>query len=234
MILRYFELLGDNTPLFFTLSGAMLFALLIGIGFHEACHAFMADSLGDKTPARQGRTTLNPFAHLDPMGTVAMLMIGFGWGKPVQFDARGLRVSPRTATLMVAAAGPVSNFVAAFLLGLPLQFELVTLPTSDRDLFADPVGASDNYVAIFLNAAVWFNVILGIFNLIPIHPLDGFKVVLGLLPDDLAYDFAKLAQYGPGMLLVLIAAPFLFGISPLAEFMIPAVERIATAFTGVG
>ncbi|HXK34021.1 MAG TPA: site-2 protease family protein [Dehalococcoidia bacterium] len=234
MIFRYLELLGDEPALFLTLTGAMLFALLIGVGFHEACHAFMADALGDSTPARQGRTTLNPIAHLDPVGTAMMLFIGFGWGKPVQFDPRGLRVSPRTAMMLVAAAGPISNFVAAFLLGLPLQFGWLTLPASERDLFADPVASSDSYLAIFLNSAVWFSVILGVFNLIPIHPLDGFKVALGLLPDDLAYEFSKLAQYGPGILLVLLGLPFFFGLNPLGEFIVPVVEDLATAFTGVG
>ena len=119
MILIHSDLIGKDNVLFLTLVLSTLFALLVGVGFHEACHALMANSLGDLTPKRQGRVTLNPLAHLDPAGTMMMLFVGFGWGKPVQFNPFGLKVSPKMATLLVAAAGPLSNFAAAFLLALP-------------------------------------------------------------------------------------------------------------------
>jgi Zn-dependent protease len=229
-------LIGTDSALFLTLAGATLMALLVGIGFHEFCHAFMADQLGDRTPARQGRVTLNPLAHLDPAGTLMMLVVGFGWGKPVQFNPHGLRVSPKTATLLVSAAGPLSNFVAAGLLGLPIKlgwapfvnpFDISALTLRLR------VDSADEYLGLFLTASVILNVILGVFNLLPIHPLDGFKVVAGLLPQDLSNEFLKLGQYGPAILMVLIALPFLTGYSPLSEVMAPTVVPLIRLFTGI-
>ena len=196
MIFFHADLIGEDNLLYLTLVAATLFALLIGICFHEACHAFMANYLGDPTPASQGRTTLNPIAHLDPLGTILMLVIGFGWGKPVQFNPYGLRVRPKTAMLLVSGAGPLSNFVAAFLLALPIRLDMVPyVNVFSRGIFN--IDTTDEYIGTFLSAAVYLNIILGVFNLIPIHPLDGFKVVVGLLPEDLSEEFAKLAQYGP-------------------------------------
>jgi Zn-dependent protease len=232
LIFLHSDLIGEDNLLFLVLLASTLFALLVGIAFHEACHAFMADRLGDRTPASQGRVTLNPIAHLDPLGTVMMLFIGFGWGKPVQFNPYGLKTDPKTATLLVSAAGPLSNFVAAFLLGLPIRFGVFPFfnPLEAR-LFG--IDSANEYIGLFLTAAVVLNIILGIFNLIPIHPLDGFKVVLGLLPDSLSGDWAKLAQYGPPTLLVLIGLSYFTGFSPLSEIIGPTATRLLRAFTGV-
>jgi Zn-dependent protease len=239
LIFLHSDLIGVNFPLFLTLVASTLFALMIGVGFHEFCHAFVADSLGDVTPSRQGRVTLNPLAHLDPAGTMMMLFIGFGWGKPVQFNPFGLKVSPKTATLLVSLAGPLSNFIAAFLLALPIKFGWVPYinPISNipAAFFDREVQSTSEYLGLFLTGAVYLNVILGVFNLIPIHPLDGFKVALGLLPDELSAEWAKLGQYGPGMLLLLLfAVPFLTGYSPLSDIMGPTVIRLVRFFTGVG
>jgi Zn-dependent protease len=236
LLFRYSELVGQDLPLFLTLVGATVLALIVGIGFHEFCHAFMADNLGDPLPARQGRVTLNPIRHLDPAGTLMMLFIGFGWGKPVEWSGQNLRVSPKMAMLMISAAGPLSNFVAAGLLGLPIKLGWV--PFINPFSFSPfglrvTVGAPDEYVGLFLTASVFLNVILGVFNLLPIHPLDGFKVVAGLLPDDLAYEFVKLGQYGPVILMILIALPFLTGYSPLTDIMAPTVRPMIELFTGV-
>jgi Zn-dependent protease len=237
LIFLHDELIGKDNALFLTLVAATLFALLVGIAFHEACHAFMANALGDRTPASQGRTTLNPMAHLDPAGTVMMLIVGFGWGKPVQFNPYGLKVRPKTAMLLVSAAGPLSNFVAAFLLALPIKSGAVPYVNPFGNVFG--VTTSDEYLGLFLSAAVYLNVILGVFNLIPIHPLDGFKVVLGLLPDDLAEQWATLAQYGPPLLMTLILLPLItsyFGepISPLSDIIGPIAIRILRFVTGIG
>lgn len=236
MIFIYSDLINSDFALFLTLAGATLFALLIGIGFHEFCHAFAANALGDRLPASQGRVTLNPFAHLDPAGTVMMLFVGFGWGKPVQFNPFGLKVSPKTATLLVSLAGPLSNFAAAGLLGIPIKLGWVPYI---NPLISDPrslrffVNGTADYVGLFLTAAVYFNVILGIFNLIPLHPLDGFKVALGLLPDELANEWAKTAQYGVGLLMLLILLPIFIGYSPLTQIMGPSVAGLVRLFTGV-
>ncbi|MEX2246248.1 MAG: site-2 protease family protein [Dehalococcoidia bacterium] len=238
MIFLYSDLIDKDFALFLTLIASTLFALLVGVGFHEFCHAYAADSLGDTLPARQGRVTLNPLAHLDPAGTLMMLFVGFGWGKPVQFNPFDLRVSPKTATLLVSLAGPLSNFVAAGLLAIPIRMGwapyINPLGGIPATLLSLRVQSFDDYVGLFLTGAVFLNVILGVFNLIPIHPLDGFKVAVGLLPDDLSREFSKLAQYGPGLLMLLILFPFVTGYSPLREIFEPTVYPLVRLFTGVG
>jgi Zn-dependent protease len=233
LIFFHADLIGEDNLLYLTLVAATLFALLVGICFHEACHAFMADYLGDPTPERQGRTTLNPLAHLDPLGTILMLVIGFGWGKPVQFNPYGLKVRPKTAMLLVSGAGPLSNFVAAFLLALPIRLDMVPyVNVFSRGIFN--IDTTDEYLGTFLSAAVYLNIILGVFNLIPIHPLDGFKVVVGLLPEDLSEEFAKLAQYGPPALMVIIGLSFFTGFNLLSDIMGPTASWLLQRFTGVG
>ena len=238
MILLHSDLIDKDLALFLTLVASTLFALFVGVGFHEFCHAAMANSLGDTLPKRQGRVTLNPLAHLDPAGTMMMLFVGFGWGKPVQFNPFGLKVRPKTATLLVSLAGPLSNFAAAALLAAPIKLGWVPYinPLSNVPAFIlqREVVSRQEYAGLFLTGAVYLNVILGVFNLVPIHPLDGFKVALGLMPDDLANEFAKLGQYGPGILMLLIALPFFTGYSPLSEIMGPTVIRLVRFFTGVG
>jgi Zn-dependent protease len=238
LILIHSDLIDQDFGLFLVLVLSTLFALLVGIGFHEACHAYTANALGDTLPARQGRTTLNPIAHLDPAGTILMLIAGFGWGKPVQYNPNGLSVSPKTASFLVAFAGPLSNFVMAGLLAIPIQLGIVP--------YINPLGASDfflrlevqdteDYIGLFLTGAVYLNCILGVFNLIPLPPLDGYKVALFILPDDLAREFAKLDRYGVGVLLVvLFGIPFLTGYSPLADILGPSVRWLVHLFTGVG
>lgn len=239
LILIHSDLIDQDFGLFLVLVATTLFALLVGIGFHEACHAFTANALGDPLPSRQGRTTLNPLAHLDPAGTVLMLLVGFGWGKPVQFNPYGLTVSPKTASFLVSLAGPLSNFVMAGILALPIQLGLVpyinplqNLPPFVWDL---QVQDTEDYIGLFLTGAVYLNCILGLFNLIPLPPLDGFKVALFVLPDDLAEEFQKLDQYGFAILAVLIfGIPFLTGYSPLSDILGPSVRWLVHLFTGVG
>ncbi len=245
MILIHSDLIDRDFTLFLVLVAATVLALILGIAFHEACHAFMAASLGDSLPARQGRTTLNPLAHLDPAGTILMLLVGFGWGKPVQFNPYGLKLSPKMASFFVALAGPMSNFVMAGLLAIPIQLDLV--PYADpfahsSDLFAN-VDTTEEYFGLFFTGAVYLNCILGVFNLIPIPPLDGFKVALGILPDDLAERYARLDQYGVLILIaVLFIVPYLTrsmqvpdqnGFSPVREIMVPTAGRLVELFTGV-
>lgn len=232
MIFIHSDLIGTDNALFLTLVASTLFALLVGVGFHEACHAFMATALGDTTPERQGRATLNPIAHLDPAGTLMMLFVGFGWGKPVQFNPYGLKTNPKTAILLVSAAGPLSNFIAAFLLALPIKLNMVPYENPFGSVLR--VNTTEEYIGLFLSGAVYLNVILGVFNLMPIHPLDGFKVVVGLLPGDLSEQFASLAKYGPGVLMLLIALPFVTGWSPLTQIIGPVAIRILRFVTGIG
>ena len=234
MILRHLDLINEDFGLFLVLTLAGVFALIVGIAFHEACHAFMATSLGDTLPRRQGRTTLNPLAHLDPAGTMMMIFVGFGWGKPVQFNPLGLKMSPKVASFFVSLAGHLSNFVMAGMLAVPIQLGLVPyIDPFTRSASLLRLESTEEYIGLFLSGALYLNVILGIFNLIPIPPLDGFKVALVILPDDLAEEFVKLDRYGFGVLmLVLFVIPFLTGYSPVWEIMAPTARWLIETLTG--
>lgn len=239
MILIHSDLIGNDNALFLTLVLSTLLGLLVGLAFHEACHAFTATLLGDDVPRRQGRVTLNPLAHLDPFGTLMLLFVGFGWAKPVQHNPHGLKIAPKTATLLVAAAGPLSNFLSAFLLALPIK--LGWAPYINPFGSVNGVDGMNEYIGLFLTGGVYINVILGVFNLIPIPPLDGFNVALGVLPDRLSREFAKLNQYGFAILaLVLFGVPFLSQsltgtpYYPLQDIMVPVAGPILRFVTGIG
>lgn len=175
-----------------------LVSLVIAISVHEFSHALVATKLGDPTPRRMGRLTLHPMAHLDPMGTVMILLAGFGWGKPVQVYPGNLRPGVRSGMAVVSLAGPISNFLMAMVLAIAIR-ALVAGPS--YSLFAFRLDA---LLGSFLLSAMGLNLILGIFNLIPIAPLDGFKVALGLLPRNAANSFARLERYGPVILMLVI------------------------------
>lgn len=177
--------------------------LLIAFTIHELAHAVTADYLGDPTARRLGRVTLNPLAHLDPVGTLMLLLVGFGWARPVPVNVYNLRGNPRTSFALVAAAGPLSNLALASLAIIPLRFGL--LP----DSMLGPLGVntSDSFLpslSFLLFEFIWINLILAFFNLIPIAPLDGSKILMGLLPAEMAYNLRVLDQYGPLLLLVVI------------------------------
>jgi Zn-dependent protease len=235
VIFRYLDLLNVSPWLFIVFFGSVVTALLVGIAFHEFSHALVAYALGDPTGRLLGRLSLNPRVHLDPFGTLLLFIGGFGWGKPVPVDARRLRNGEKAGMAMVAAAGPLSNLVIAGILALPIKAGMVPWHTP----FLVPSSVSrwqvDDYLGLFLGAVVIFNVILAVFNLIPVAPLDGFKVAVGVLPRDASASFRQLEQYGPGILLILLALPFLTGgsISILFQVMSPAVNGLTHLLTGV-
>jgi Zn-dependent protease len=190
--------------------GAHLLILLIAFPVHELAHAVVADRLGDPTPRQHGRITLNPFAQLNLVGSLLMLFIGLGWAY-VPVTPRNLRPNPRTGHMIVAAAGPISNLVLAIicaLLWLSLGTSLVA---------AGAIGMAE-YVRRVLFFFTFINLALLFFNLVPIAPLDGFTVLKGLLPYDLAYKLEGLQRYG--MLLFL----GVFFIAPLLG--LPVVDRL--------
>lgn len=218
--------------------GAIVTALVAGISFHEFSHAYVADTLGDGLPRRMGRVTLNPLAHLDPAGTILMFIVGFGWGKPVPVNPYATR-NPKATLATVASAGPVSNFVVAAIAGFPVKAGAVPwISPFNLGNFSDLAfrgwGASE-YVGLYLSSIVLFSIILGVFNLIPIAPLDGFKVAVGLLPRDLSVAFAQTERWGPVVLLALVAMPFLTGghFGVLFEVMQPPIRILARLFAGV-
>ena len=169
--------------------------LIMAISIHEAAHAFVAYRLGDPTAKLAGRLTLDPRSHLDPIGTLALLLIGFGWGKPTPFDPFNLRNVKRDSAL-ISAAGAVSNFILASVLSLPY---LVAFFTNSINL---------TIISLYqlLSPIILINLLLGVFNLIPVHPLDGFKVLAGLLPRDWYRDFVQTERYGIFILLLLLVS----------------------------
>jgi Zn-dependent protease len=168
-------------------------AFLVAVTVHELAHGVVADRLGDPTARVQGRLTLNPLPHIDPLGAVAFLLAGFGWAKPVPVNAYNLR-HPRRDMAWIAAAGPLSNFAVAFvgLVGVVL-IQRIGMGT----FVAEPLGG-------VLFAVFRFNLALGIFNLIPLPPLDGGHFLPYFLPRASWTTLHQLEQYGPMILLLLV------------------------------
>ena len=171
---------------------AFIIAIVLGITVHEFMHAYTAHRLGDDTARLLGRLSLNPMAHLDPFGTLLLVLAGFGYGKPVPFNESRLRSA--MGVTFVALAGPLANLVLAALCAIPLRFSAASL-----------LGGAYEEI---LTAIVLWNCVLAIFNLVPIPPLDGANVVYGLLPPRQQYSWRTYQQYGPFLLLfILLLAP---------------------------
>jgi Zn-dependent protease len=171
---------------------AFVIAIVLGITVHEFMHAYTAHRLGDDTARLLGRLSLNPMAHLDPFGTLLLVLAGFGYGKPVPFNESRLRTA--MGVTFVALAGPLANLVLAALCAIPLRFSAASL-----------LGGAYEEI---LTAIVLWNCVLAIFNLVPIPPLDGANVVYGLLPPRQQYSWRTYQQYGPFLLLfILLLAP---------------------------
>jgi Zn-dependent protease len=180
----------------------ILVALVVGITFHEFSHAVVADQLGDHRPRALGRVSLNPLRHLDPLGAVFFLIAGFGWGKPVPVNAYALRPG-RIGLTLVALAGPLANFFVAAVVAVLYRLLL-------------PAGLLDAELPNrVMQLIVYFNVALGLFNLIPIPPLDGYNVVLPLLPPRQSFLLQRYAQYGYIALLLLLVLSYGPGSGPL-------------------
>lgn len=167
--------------------------LFTAIPVHECCHALAADKLGDSTPRNQGRLTLNPFAHLTLWGSLMLVFAGFGWGKPVMVDPRNFK-NPKRDNAIVALAGPVSNFVMAYLSMIVYKILLYTLPDNDTAYYA---------ALVFYLASI-INISLGVFNFLPIPPLDGSKIFGAILPDKAYFTVMRYEKYIIIALIVLL------------------------------
>jgi Zn-dependent protease len=186
-------------------------AIVVAITIHEFAHAFAADRLGDPNPRLQKRLTLNPLRHLDFLGTVMLIFFHFGWGKPVQFDPYNLK-SPRKDAALIAAAGPLSNLFTAFLCGLGLY-----LLTAFTALATTPISL----LYLFLYSLLSISVILAIFNLIPVFPLDGNHIISAFLSPATAHSFNhSMKRVGPILLIILIL-PIFSGLSLITIFLTP-------------
>lgn len=189
-----------------------IIALVVAVTVHEFAHAWMATFLGDPTARMQGRLSLNPLKHLDPVGTIMLFMAGIGWGKPVPYDPRHLKKPLRDGAL-IALAGPLSNLLVVFVLAVPFRM-LIS--------FADPYSFS----ITLLETVITLNLVLMIFNLMPIPPLDGSKVVFSILPPRFHPILYRYRNYGYGVLILVLLSPHLFGISVLGRVISPVVETV--------
>ena len=226
MFWYYLDFLDTSFLLFVSFAGAVTLALILGIAFHEFCHALSASILGDQTAARLGRLTLNPLAHLDPLGSFLLLFLGFGWGKPTPVNPNNLR-NGRTGMAMVAAAGPISNLLVATLLAAPIRLGWVPWHNPFSVINSTAGWASEDYIGLFLSASIAINCLLAVFNLLPIAPLDGFKVWVGVLPIELARPLAQMERYGIVILLAFVFIGPSFGIR-----IFPIASSIGKALTG--
>jgi Zn-dependent protease len=165
-----------------------IIAFLMALTFHEFCHALAATLLGDPTAKRLGRLTLNPLAHIDPLGMLLLILVGFGWAKPVPFDARYF-THPRLYSILVACAGPLANFVLAFLCLVILNHL--------------PAGMISN----FLQISAWINVMLGVFNILPFPPLDGSHFISANLPSSLVEPYRRAEPFFLIALVLLLLVP---------------------------
>lgn len=166
---------------------------------HEFAHAMVATSLGDPTARLAGRLTLNPLKHLDPLGTLAFFLIKIGWAKPVQVNPRYFK-NPKKDMLWVALAGPLTNLVLAVLSAVVAKILLLAVSFVPATQLVAVIAVPLHGMLI---ASVWINLVLCIFNFLPIPPLDGSRILVGLLPDQLAVSYLRLEKYGFVLILVL-------------------------------
>lgn len=214
------------------LAAILIPILVVSIVFHEVAHGWAALALGDHTAQRQGRLTLNPIRHADPVGTVlvpgALALMGgpiFGWARPVPVR-KGQLDNPRFGIMAVAAAGPGTNFALALVATVALGLIVGTLT-------AEPTGALE-WVLVGLNYMILINLFLALFNLLPIPPFDGSHIVEGLLPPRWAKGYEKLRPAGMILLVLLIAATWAFPQAGIIENVIlPPVEWIRGHFMGL-
>jgi Zn-dependent protease len=202
---------------FFLKLSIMLVPALMAITCHEVSHGFVADRLGDNTARRLGRLTLNPIRHMDIIGTLMVFVIGIGWAKPVPVNFNNLR-NPKRDMIWVAAAGPVTNFSIAFISAMMMRLMIFTadsMAQAPMEIFVKPV-------ILMLAFSVYINLLLGIFNLIPVPPLDGGRVAVGLLPYRQAAAFSRIEPYGMIIIIVLVFFTNVFDniISPMLDFSV--------------
>ena len=209
----------DILGLLFTIPG-----LLIAITFHEFAHAYAADKLGDDTPRNQGRLSLNPLVHMDPVGTVMLLFAGFGWGKPVQVNPRNYdrRMSMDKADAVVSIAGPLMNFILAivFTIIYCAMYKFANLSLMSSTVYQVIMGIVSSTIVI--------NVGLGVFNLIPLPPLDGSKVIKPLLSFNVRTWFENNEQ----IIQIIFVLLWVFGV--LGIIITPAISVVANGILNIG
>jgi len=201
-----------------------IITLLLAFTFHEFAHAAVAVSLGDPTPKIHGRLTLNPLAHLDMMGTLTLLLVGFGWAKPVPVNPYAVRQKTPAGMMLASLAGPATNLLLAVLAALPLRFGWVPMrPAASMFL---PSPGSFLFEFLTINLALFF------FNLLPLAPLDGEKVITYFLPDHWADAFERIRPYSPFILLAIVFILPMFGINLLDVIIWRPLQGLASFLIG--
>ncbi|HEX77436.1 MAG TPA: site-2 protease family protein [Dehalococcoidia bacterium] len=217
LLLGLLNLLRSDPLAFVGLLFSLVLALVIAITIHEFTHSLVAYRLGDSTAKRLGRLSPNPLVHLDPLGCLMLFVVGFGWGKPVPVNPYFLRGGARSGMALVSLAGPISNLVVAGIFGLPLKLGLLSL------------GHAAAHVLVFI---VFLNITLGLFNLIPIPPLDGFKVLQGILPARYSYSLDRVGPYGPMILVAVILVDNVAQLGLLWGALRPGLNLLGQLFLG--
>jgi Zn-dependent protease len=201
----------------------LLPSLLLAITVHEFAHAWVSHRLGDPTPRYNQRITLNPLAHIDPLGMITLLLFGFGWGKAVEINPSYYR-NQRQGMLLVSVAGPVSNVVTAFV----LMLGFVALLTMNPLL-------QGSFAAQLLSTAFSINIVLAVFNMLPVPPLDGSKVLASLLPRKYSYHFQSMAQQWGFFILIALMATGLIGsiLRPLTNALLNGMLQVIIVLVGL-
>lgn len=198
--------------------------LVIAFTIHEFSHAFWAVKLGDDTPRRDGRLTLNPLKHLDPWGCLMLLVSGFGWAKPVRVNRWALESKHKAGFMLVSLAGPLSNFVLAALAAFLLVHGFYPRWYAGASWFPTP--------AYFLSQFIFINLSLMVFNLVPLGPLDGEKVLDFFIPQGLRQVWDAIQKYGMAILLVLFFVLPYLGVNIFGDLLSPLVYSLYRLLTG--
>jgi Zn-dependent protease len=192
--------------------------LVISLSIHEFAHAWSANAFGDDTPRMNGRLTLNPAAHLDLMGSLMLLVVGFGWARPVPINPYALQRRSSAAVMWVSLAGPASNLMLAILAAIPLRMGLITPFTGTAGLLPSPYSFMLQFIAI--------NLLLMVFNLIPLAPLDGEKIAGYFFPPPMARFFDTIRPYGPMILLTILFVGPMIGLDIFGWVVWPVVNTL--------
>ncbi|MCQ2548051.1 MAG: site-2 protease family protein [Clostridia bacterium] len=196
LVMNFMDGEFDNPIQWFIDRLIMLPGIIIGLSFHEFAHAAASNILGDPTPKMQGRLTVNPMAHIDPVGFIALMFVGFGWGVPVEIDPRHYK-NQRFGELITALAGVVMNFLIAIVFTVILKFTIEIAGSGIE-------GTWGYYLNSVIQQIILINLVLMIFNLLPVPPLDGFGIITQLFKLDRTDWYWKIYEYGPAILMVLI------------------------------
>ena len=234
MLLSYLDVLFYDPKEFFlifpVIASIVLIALLVVITIHESSHSLLAYLLGDSTSKRMGRLSLNPFRHIESTGLVLFFLVGFGWGKPVPVNEHAL-LGGRKGMAVVSASGPISNILTSMIFMIPIKLGLVAWPTILFPSRFFGIGV-ELILSHIVATIVLFGIVLGVFNLLPLAPLDGSGVALGLLPRPLANTFERLQKYGPAVLIMAIMADMVFGIGIISGLISPMINYLSIVIVG--